>query len=129
MTGASGKATNIAAVISGGRLGLAALVGAMALCLLLIPLGARGEGAVTLILSADNDYYRQAAAAFRRTVAATHPEVALAEGRAGDLERLTPPPGSCWWPSAPGPRGRRTEEHTSELQSRENIVCRLLLEK
>src|SRR5690606_41048177 len=24
---------------------------------------------------------------------------------------------------------RRSEEHTSELQSRENIVCRLLLEK
>src|SRR5690606_41787318 len=39
----------------------------------------------------------------------------------------------------PGPRGalraagvrgaRRSEEHTSELQSRENLVCRLLLEK
>src|SRR6266700_6571555 len=37
-----------------------------------------------------------------------------------------------------GPRGRhgkgvglrpRSEEHTSELQSRENLVCRLLLEK
>src|SRR5690606_39804366 len=29
------------------------------------------------------------------------------------------------------PRGRRprSEEHTSELQSRENLVCRLLLEK
>src|SRR5436309_8346298 len=27
----------------------------------------------------------------------------------------------------PGPR--RSEEHTSELQSRENLVCRLLLEK
>src|SRR5690606_40154503 len=26
-------------------------------------------------------------------------------------------------------RGRRSEEHTSELQSRENLVCRLLLEK
>src|SRR5690606_40869980 len=26
-------------------------------------------------------------------------------------------------------RGDRSEEHTSELQSRENIVCRLLLEK
>src|SRR5690606_39316474 len=25
--------------------------------------------------------------------------------------------------------GQRSEEHTSELQSRENIVCRLLLEK
>src|SRR5690606_40239093 len=27
------------------------------------------------------------------------------------------------------PEGRRSEEHTSELQSRENLVCRLLLEK
>src|SRR5215475_5157954 len=36
-------------------------------------------------------------------------------------------------PRAPGPAGRgttaRSEEHTSELQSRENLVCRLLLEK
>src|SRR5690606_41402549 len=31
---------------------------------------------------------------------------------------------------APGlPRRVRSEEHTSELQSRENLVCRLLLEK
>src|SRR5690606_24449446 len=28
-----------------------------------------------------------------------------------------------------GPVGIRSEEHTSELQSRENLVCRLLLEK
>src|SRR5690606_41442651 len=27
------------------------------------------------------------------------------------------------------PRQKRSEEHTSELQSRENLVCRLLLEK
>src|SRR5260370_3083875 len=27
------------------------------------------------------------------------------------------------------PRGRRSEEHTSELQSHLNLVCRLLLEK
>src|SRR5436309_8168560 len=33
-------------------------------------------------------------------------------------------------PSASRCRGRaRSEEHTSELQSRENLVCRLLLEK
>src|SRR5690606_41862562 len=34
------------------------------------------------------------------------------------------------WPcaSATG-RATRSEEHTSELQSRENLVCRLLLEK
>src|SRR5690606_12712053 len=29
----------------------------------------------------------------------------------------------------PEPREARSEEHTSELQSRENLVCRLLLEK
>src|SRR5436309_12156091 len=28
-----------------------------------------------------------------------------------------------------GPSAERSEEHTSELQSRENLVCRLLLEK
>src|SRR3712207_7250149 len=28
-----------------------------------------------------------------------------------------------------GPVGRRSEEHTSELQSRQYLVCRLLLEK
>src|SRR5258708_18475330 len=27
------------------------------------------------------------------------------------------------------PRGRRSEEHTSELQSPDHLVCRLLLEK
>src|SRR5690606_40680058 len=37
-------------------------------------------------------------------------------------------------PRSPRPRARgappdRSEEHTSELQSRENLVCRLLLEK
>src|SRR5436309_11430818 len=29
----------------------------------------------------------------------------------------------------PGEQPERSEEHTSELQSRENLVCRLLLEK
>src|SRR5690606_41832588 len=34
------------------------------------------------------------------------------------------------WQSAIGTKtGQRSEEHTSELQSRENLVCRLLLEK
>src|SRR6266511_6409341 len=34
------------------------------------------------------------------------------------------------WPaSTSSPSGGRSEEHTSELQSRENLVCRLLLEK
>src|SRR5690606_41693579 len=30
---------------------------------------------------------------------------------------------------SPARAGQRSEEHTSELQSRENLVCRLLLEK
>src|SRR5690606_39810603 len=32
-------------------------------------------------------------------------------------------------PPVPNRRCDRSEEHTSELQSRENLVCRLLLEK
>src|SRR6476620_12561536 len=36
----------------------------------------------------------------------------------------------CWWPlSASRAWRRRSEEHTSELQSRQYLVCRLLLEK
>src|SRR5436853_3581392 len=31
--------------------------------------------------------------------------------------------------SGPGPNQRRSEEHTSELQSLRHLVCRLLLEK
>src|SRR5438093_2706739 len=42
-----------------------------------------------------------------------------------------------WWPArirrwrgaSLRPRSRRSEEHTSELQSLTNLVCRLLLEK
>src|SRR3712207_7509985 len=33
---------------------------------------------------------------------------------------------TCWRPT---PSGTRSEEHTSELQSRQYLVCRLLLEK
>src|SRR5438034_4361938 len=29
----------------------------------------------------------------------------------------------------PGPKAKRSEEHTSELQSHSDLVCRLLLEK
>src|SRR5215469_18576671 len=38
------------------------------------------------------------------------------------LQRAPPPRGM-------GCAGRRSEEHTSELQSRRDLVCRLLLEK
>src|SRR6266511_3006930 len=57
-----------------------------------------------------------------------------------DHARGSPPRSVSWtWSSGPpGPVGftaqipsfsPRSEEHTSELQSRENLVCRLLLEK
>src|SRR2546426_8171036 len=41
------------------------------------------------------------------------------------------PPSTCaiGWPPSAGMRASRSEEHTSELQSPCNLVCRLLLEK
>src|SRR3712207_9377691 len=46
---------------------------------------------------------------------------------------VTSPITSCLGPPRPPridpPRIRRSEEHTSELQSRQYLVCRLLLEK
>src|SRR6478672_11862812 len=49
------------------------------------------------------------------------------------LFRSLPPPPRPSQPGARPPvrsrRGRRSEEHTSELQSRSDLVCRLLLEK
>src|SRR5690606_41739938 len=47
--------------------------------------------------------------------------VICAAGIDGLERQLVPPP--------PVNRNIRSEEHTSELQSRENLVCRLLLEK
>src|SRR5690606_41943838 len=46
------------------------------------------------------------------------------------ISRLNQPP-ICVpvLPATYGRMPRRSEEHTSELQSRENLVCRLLLEK
>src|SRR2546422_8420567 len=43
------------------------------------------------------------------------------------VSELTPP--ECDTTATPGCSGFRSEEHTSELQSRLHLVCRLLLEK
>src|SRR5690606_39792664 len=61
------------------------------------------------------------------------------QGVPGDREEVGEPAGlssieSDAWPPHAVPGGialdpLRSEEHTSELQSRENLVCRLLLEK
>src|SRR5438874_5574761 len=45
------------------------------------------------------------------------------------LRRWPRPPSRQHRSSQPRPRSRRSEEHTSELQSRRDLVCRLLLEK
>src|SRR5690606_41769989 len=45
-----------------------------------------------------------------------------------DHRMVSPPPRTAPKSAAPS-RVRRSEEHTSELQSREKLVCRLLLEK
>src|SRR5690606_41349229 len=73
---------------------------------------------------------------FSRSVRRGHPNPRRDDGAvAGSrVPRRRHP--TCWSRSAgrcaPAPRGTlrlRSEEHTSELQSRENLVCRLLLEK
>src|SRR2546430_7757411 len=54
-------------------------------------------------------------------------------GRPGPGMVSRPAPGACTWQPSPGTvlsaRCPRSEEHTSELQSQSNLVCRLLLEK
>src|SRR2546427_9517980 len=43
---------------------------------------------------------------------------------------VVPSPRACMrTPPMPSPLSMRSEEHTSELQSQSNLVCRLLLEK
>src|SRR5690606_39300969 len=55
----------------------------------------------------------------------------LVGGAAVQEEHRLPPGerGVLHVPERPGEPGQRSEEHTSELQSRENLVCRLLLAK
>src|SRR5437773_12445116 len=52
---------------------------------------------------------------------------ATSERRAAHRERRSPPRG--WLASVRSTTAMRSEEHTSELQSHHDLVCRLLLEK
>src|SRR5262249_59174490 len=55
---------------------------------------------------------------------------APARGQGRALERRAAPAGDYWGGAVSGARvGIRSEEHTSELQSLTNLLCRLLLEK
>src|SRR3712207_7321977 len=58
------------------------------------------------------------------------PPVGDQAGRLGPLRRDRPLPGQRRRaPDQDRPGRERSEEHTSELQSRQYLVCRLLLEK
>src|SRR5690606_41764493 len=65
-----------------------------------------------------------AAGGLRRHLHALADPVLHGAAAAGDLAAVPHRDGQCVLPG-----WRRSEEHTSELQSRENLVCRLLLEK
>src|SRR6266496_4709393 len=55
------------------------------------------------------------------------PYTTLFRSRSGRTLRARARPGRP--AGVPAPAGPRSEEHTSELQSRRDLVCRLLLEK
>src|SRR2546430_12309211 len=57
------------------------------------------------------------------------PYTTLFRSPAGPLRLLRPPSGTSSSRSTAREGSRRSEEHTSELQSQSNLVCRLLLEK
>src|SRR5688572_31015442 len=64
---------------------------------------------------------RRATASLARVAAlrdSPEPRARMLHGRRGDRRRQPPPCSRA-----------RSEEHTSELQSQSNLVCRLLLEK
>src|SRR5687768_17863777 len=56
-------------------------------------------------------------------------EAAMATARAGSPPTRGLAQPQSWQPGSPAGDGPRSEEHTSELQSRLHLVCRLLLEK
>src|SRR3712207_8106689 len=68
-----------------------------------------------------------------RDVSASAPSEAgfwdLGSGAQGRFRPRARPQGEGVQRSGSGDRARRSEEHTSELQSRQYLVCRLLLEK
>src|SRR5260370_28059085 len=55
----------------------------------------------------------------------SHPHTSYADRKEGCRAAAPPPASGCRQPSLRS----RSEEHTSELQSHLNLVCRLLLEK
>src|SRR3712207_8678626 len=61
---------------------------------------------------------------FRSSSSRVRPSTGTSSGRSSVSMRRLPAASVCAAPAMP-----RSEEHTSELQSRQYLVCRLLLEK
>src|SRR2546427_5656370 len=57
------------------------------------------------------------------------PYTTLFRSRSSSSRRSWPRASTPWTRPSSASRNRRSEEHTSELQSQSNLVCRLLLEK
>src|SRR2546428_7081766 len=84
-------------------------------------MGERGAGSGTM---------RPGASALdAKTVALVRAAAALAEGRITELEQRFREARAAGVPDLWVEELLRSEEHTSELQSRSDLVCRLLLEK
>src|SRR5947208_10514273 len=71
-----------------------------------------------------------------KSVKTAHPEASKGDPGGPDTAPPPPGPGGACTPYQVPPRGAaigqargRSEEHTSELQSPDHLVCRLLLEK
>src|SRR3712207_7605001 len=64
----------------------------------------------------------------QKELGAAFPGVGYVDGGPGIARRIAYLTRGQPWP-AKAPDGLRSEEHTSELQSRQYLVCRLLLEK
>src|SRR3712207_7593480 len=64
-------------------------------------------------------------------ISSSWPRTPTPSGRSSARWRPTPSPSTAAAPACSTPTWRpsRSEEHTSELQSRQYLVCRLLLEK
>src|SRR5690606_41712437 len=75
--------------------------------------------------------FRSSGASAKRAVTVTRSPRPVADSHASSPQATFHTPGSITCDHVPfeGAAPPRSEEHTSELQSRENLVCRLLLEK
>src|SRR5690606_39303366 len=89
--------------------------------------GSRAPGDTFLLLSRDEFWPFTVIDRRGRIIGGGAFDVGTFGGDAADYDRVCQPVGSTI--GEPLFMTMRSEEHTSELQSRENLVCRLLLEK